>query len=38
VLQVFPFLAWVAVVTSAVLLALQTVLAICLLIRWRASG
>jgi len=79
VLQIFPFLAWVAVVTSTVLLALlwslgdlgrggagvllgwfllavyfqflgasallraaglvlQTVLAICLLIRWKASG
>ena len=78
-LQIFPFLAWVAVVTSTVLLALlwslgdlgrggagvllgwfllavyfqflgasallqaaglvlQTVLAICLLIRWKASG
>jgi len=79
VLQIFPFLAWVAVVTSAVLLALlwslgdlgrggagvllgcfllavcfqflgasallqaaglalQTLLAICLLIRWKARG
>ena len=79
VLQIFPFLAWVAVVTSTVLLALlwslgdlgrggagvllgwfllavyfqflgasallqaaglvlQTVLAICLLIRWKARG